>query len=215
MTTGTALTIDHILYVAADLDTASDHLWQTYGLEAIDGGKHEVWGTGNRLVPIGDHYIELFSVIDRGVAEGNPVGRWLLSASAKGDGPRAVCLRSTEFEMQAARLNLSIQDGERTYPDGRRVVWRQAGVAEAMLTGRPYFMFDWPEQSLALRLGQRPPCHATEMAGIASVTLRGPLEAFPELGPAIEVQSAAEIQLEHVVIARTDGSVFQIPGGIR
>lgn len=215
MTTGAALTIDHILYVAADLDTASDHLWRTYGLEAIDGGRHAAWGTGNRLVPIGDHYIELFSVIDRGIAEGNAVGQWLLSASTKGDGPRAVCLRSTEFEMQAARLNLSIQDGERIYPDGRRVVWRQAGVAEAMLTGRPYFLFDWPQQSLALRLGQRAPRHATELAGIASVKLRGPIEDFPDLGPAIDIQSAAEMALDHVVIARNDGSVFEIPGGVQ
>jgi hypothetical protein len=212
MTPDPTISIDHILYVARDLDVAAALMRERWGLYAVAGGCHPAWGTGNRLVPIGDHYIELFGVTDIDVASGNPVGRWLIAASEHCDGPRAVCLRSTDFDAQAARLGFNIENGERIYADGHRVVWRQAGVSEAMLSGTPFFFFDWPGESEALRLGQRPPRHAVEMAGIASVRLSGPSGRLPDLGPAIEIGQAADMRLDHVVVARADGSTFRIEG---
>jgi hypothetical protein len=35
-----------------------------YGLASIEGGRHPGWGTANRIIPLGDAYIELVTVVD-------------------------------------------------------------------------------------------------------------------------------------------------------
>lgn len=211
MTNPSTLSIDHLLYVAADLDAAARRLRRDHGLDAVAGGAHPDWGTGNLIVPVGEHFIELFAVTDRRRAEANPVGRWLLAAAAQGDGPRAVCLRSCDFAGDAARLGFSIEPGERVYADGRRIFWRQAGVREAMATGMPFFLFDWPAASAALRLGGGAPDHAAPMAGIASVTIASPT-ALPDLGGAVRVVAGAAPSLREAVLERADGGTIRLTG---
>ena len=36
--------IDHIIIGATDLAKAADHFYETYGLKAYTGGKHQGWG---------------------------------------------------------------------------------------------------------------------------------------------------------------------------
>jgi len=208
-----SLAIDHILFITRDLEQCKRRLRVDYGLDAVEGGAHPEWGTGNLIVPIGDQYIELFAVTDRLTAERHPVGRWLLDAVMRGEGPRAVCLRSRDFAADALRFGFTIEPGERVYSDGRCVRWLQAGVGEALATNRPFFMFDWPLESAELRLGLRPPKHDDEMAGISSVTIGSPV-ALPDLGPAVEIVPGDAYGLHRVILARTDGSTFDLAGAV-
>ena len=45
--------IDHVIYAVDDLDTAGAALFDREGLASVPGGRHEGWGTANRIVPLG------------------------------------------------------------------------------------------------------------------------------------------------------------------
>ena len=56
--------IDHVLYGVQDLDLAAGRLEADHGLVAAGGGSHGELGTANRLIPLGDQYLELITVAD-------------------------------------------------------------------------------------------------------------------------------------------------------
>src|SRR5262245_31668761 len=72
------LQIDHVVYGARNLDAGVASLEDRFGLASVPGGLHPGWGTANRIVPLGDTYIEMISVVEPGVAAGSAFGRALL-----------------------------------------------------------------------------------------------------------------------------------------
>ena len=56
--------LDHVLVAVADLAKAGQEFVERHGLASIEGGRHPAWGTANRIVPLGDSYLELIAVVD-------------------------------------------------------------------------------------------------------------------------------------------------------
>jgi hypothetical protein len=52
--------IDHLIYAVRDLDAAAAR-FDSLGLSSYPGGSHPGLGTSNRIVPLGDAYIELLA----------------------------------------------------------------------------------------------------------------------------------------------------------
>jgi hypothetical protein len=67
--------IDHIIIGAKDLKAAADHIYDTYGLKAYAGGRHQGWGTENIIVPLGEGYLEIAAVFDEELAKTIDWGR--------------------------------------------------------------------------------------------------------------------------------------------
>src|SRR2546425_8217492 len=63
------LGIDHLAIAVADPDDAATRLERDLGLAATGGGRHDALGTLNRLVWLGDTYLELIGVFERALAE--------------------------------------------------------------------------------------------------------------------------------------------------
>ncbi|HVF73481.1 MAG TPA: VOC family protein [Acidimicrobiales bacterium] len=108
--------VDHVIYGARDLDTAAEHLATAFGLESVEGGVHPQWGTANRLVGLGDSYLEVLA--------GPPV------ADLLGDGPDRLLgwmVRTDDIDADATRLGLDVVAMTRTRPDGIVLSWRLAG----------------------------------------------------------------------------------------
>jgi hypothetical protein len=138
-----ALEIDHILIPVDDLAAAGARTTATFGLTSIEGGRHPRWGTANRLIPLGDAYIELVAVVDRDVAELSAFGRWVLGANV--GQPLGWAVRTRDIESVSRRLGLSIGEGSRTTPDGDVLSWRSAGLDEAIAEpGLPFFI-EWAD----------------------------------------------------------------------
>jgi hypothetical protein len=57
---------DHVLIPVADLSGAVTEFERRYGVMSVEGGRHTGWGTANRIVPLGDSYLELVAVVDPG-----------------------------------------------------------------------------------------------------------------------------------------------------
>jgi hypothetical protein len=123
--------LDHVLIAVADLDAAGRDLEQRYGLSSLVGGRHPGWGTGNRIVPLGDAYLELVAMLDSAEAAQAPFGRWVGSMVGSTPTPFAWCVRTANLDGVAARLGLEPAAGSRETPDGSVLRWRIAGLEQA------------------------------------------------------------------------------------
>jgi hypothetical protein len=76
------LRLDHVIYGTADLDVAQRRIEAELGLEVLPGGRHAGQGSHNRIVPLGDGYLELMAIHDPDEAATNPFGQVLLEVLA-------------------------------------------------------------------------------------------------------------------------------------
>ena len=132
--------IDHVLLAAADIDAAAARLRENYGLTSLPGGTHPNWGTANRIVPLGGPYLEIIGVADPARAAQHPFGQWVGARAAEGDTLAGLMVEPDDFAAVCARLSLTPVPGERGRPDGTRVSWQLAGVAEALARTVPCFI---------------------------------------------------------------------------
>ncbi|MDQ3758081.1 MAG: VOC family protein, partial [Actinomycetota bacterium] len=117
--------VDHIVYGVSDLVAAADRLAEA-GLPSVAGGRHPQWGTENRIIGLGDCYLELLA--------GPPVTALLDGA---GDRLLGWMVRTDDIEGDAARLGLDVLPMTRETPEGAELRWRLAGFG----LGRPMPVF--------------------------------------------------------------------------
>ena len=155
-----------------NLDEAAARLWEEHGLASVLGGRHPAWGTANRVVPLGNDYVELLSVEERRAAESTSLGRALIEATAGGDRWFVVCLADADIDSTAERLGLDVVPGSRTLPDGSRVAWRSAGLDDARREAWMPFFIEWdvPPEG---HPGRTPATHRIPVAGITRVDVVG------------------------------------------
>jgi len=129
---GMLLGIDHLVIAVADPDAAAAELEAELGLAATGGGRHDA-GTRNRLVFLGDAYLELIGVWDGALARAHPIGAAVvraLDAGTPGLVTYAVATDGARREVMALRATGSaISDatgGARVRPDGETVAWHCA-----------------------------------------------------------------------------------------
>lgn len=139
------LGIDHVAIAVTDPDAAVERLAELLGMPAGEsGGRHEAWGTRNRLLWLRDTYIELCTVDDPALARDSWLGRPTLAALP---GPAAICwaLSSDDLETDRDVMNAlggilgEPIPGQRQRPDGRIVRWRLALPQEVALH-RPFLI---------------------------------------------------------------------------
>lgn len=175
------LEIDHVVIAVDDLVEADRALRRKYRLGSIEGGRHPDWGTANRLVPLGDAYLELVSVVDDSRAARSAFGRWVRDAAALRPF-LGWAARTSDLDIVARRLNLVPTEGARTRPDGQIVRWRIAGIEQAAETPCLPFFIEWdratslPGRAQVAR-GEGPP-------QLARLQLTGPADQLETwLGP--------------------------------
>src|SRR3954465_5030494 len=81
--------IDHVIYATADLDGAAARIETDLGLPAVGGGRHEGLGTHNRIVPLGEGYLELLAIADAEEAAASDLRRAVRQRGAHGGEGRA------------------------------------------------------------------------------------------------------------------------------
>jgi Glyoxalase-like domain len=137
------LELDHVLVAVTDLAEAAQGLEARHGLVSIGGGRHPGWGTANRIVPLGESYVELVAVVDEAEALHSPFGRWVASAHPAPARPLGWAVRTPRLDEVARRLGLTVAAGSRLGQDGRRLHWRLAGVEQASVEPSLPFFIEW------------------------------------------------------------------------
>jgi Glyoxalase-like domain len=120
--------IDHVIYATADLDRAAARIEREFGLTAVRGGRHERLGTHNRIVPLGEGYLELLAVADAEEAAASELGRAVTQRiDSVGDGLLGWAVAVDEIAPHAARLGI-----EQTTIARQGMSAQLAGLAESM-----------------------------------------------------------------------------------
>jgi hypothetical protein len=200
--------IDHVLIGARDLPAAADRLRDEHGLASVDGGVHPEWGTGNRIFPLGDDYVELIGIVDEETAARSLLGSWLREQLADGDRPFAWCLVVDDLDATAARLGIEPVAGGRTKPDGTRLSWRLLGLAEAIAEPPLPFFIEWGDA--VAHPGAEATDHASAATGIAWVEIGGDEARLAEWlgGAQLPVRVAAgEPGLRALALAAPGGEI--------
>jgi hypothetical protein len=141
------LGIDHLVIAVPALDAAAAAIEEALGLAVTGGGRHLALGTENRLVVLGDSYLELVSIADPEVAQRSWLGAPVMArlAEAGGFATWAVETDALEDDVAALRaigssLGASIA-GERVRTDGAVVRWRVA-LPGRLGPGEPPFLIE-------------------------------------------------------------------------
>ena len=136
------LALDHLVLGVADLDDAAAALRDEHGLVALPGGRHPLWGTANRIVPLGAAYLELVAVVDPVVAVTSAFGSWVADM-AVGRCAWGWAVRTSDIAATAARLGLDVVPGSRVTPAGTELRWQLAGVPGADTDRTLPFFIEW------------------------------------------------------------------------
>src|SRR4029453_15539131 len=137
------LRLDHVVYAVRDLPEASGRFREAFGLDSVDGGRHEGWGTANRIVPLGDQYLELVAAVHESKAAQTAFGRGVLERAARGGGWFTIAAVADDLDAVATRLGLEVGSGSRTRPDGQIVRWRMAGLDDPRREAWMPFFLIW------------------------------------------------------------------------
>jgi hypothetical protein len=162
--------IDHYIVVVPDPDEAADQLEQAIGLRASAGGRHAAYGSFNRLVWLGDSYIEILGVADRELAAGAWFGPHALKVLDRaGAGYIGVSFVSDDLDAEMAGLHRqgsrlgAAEPGQRHRPDGGTVRWKVASgdpdpeLGYLFLIEHDHTGAEWNEQDRARRAAESHP----------------------------------------------------------
>jgi Glyoxalase-like domain len=138
-----SIEIDHVIVAVDHLDHGAARLRADHGLASIPGGRHPGHGTGNMIVPLAGCYLELMAVVDRAEASGSELGRFVTEIVDGGGGPMALCLRTDDMAATCRARGLQQLAMGRERPDGVRLDWEVAGLAEMLGADRLPFFIQW------------------------------------------------------------------------
>jgi len=133
------LAVDHVIVCVPDLERSVRSFEQRHCVSSVPGGRHDGHGTANRLVPLGDAYIELVAVVDPDEARGSGFGSWVTSR-AGANGADAIAIRTDELDAVCQRLDLEPLAMSRRIGAGEELRWRIAGMDQLVTSGLPFFI---------------------------------------------------------------------------
>jgi Glyoxalase-like domain len=155
----------------ADLAAAARELEARHGLASIEGGRHPGWGTANRIVPLGEAYLELVTVADEAEAARSPFGSWVARVRSEHSRPLGWAVRTHELDETARRLDLTIGAGSRATRSGQVLRWRLAGIEQAAAEPSLPFFIEWADGTPFP--GRAPAHHPAGELAIAELQLGG------------------------------------------
>jgi hypothetical protein len=156
-----------VIVLVASLDAGREE-WEARGFRVDEGGRHPGRGTANLIIPLGEQYIELLTVVDRAEALTSPDGRPVLDALARrGPGVARWSVEPDDMDAVAARLGLPVEDRVRVRPDGVEVRWRAVAVNEAWASPDRCSFMTWPDAATRPARNDRPHANRTTAFSLA------------------------------------------------
>jgi hypothetical protein len=158
-----------VLLAVTDLTAAAAEIEARHGLSSVQGGRHPGWGTANRIVPLGETFIELITVVDPAEAAESAFGSWVASGATSERTPLGWVVRTDDIDGVAKRLGLEVAAKSRKDAGGRTLSWRVAGIEEAAAEPSLPFFVEWGDGTP--HPGRAPVTHPAGAVEIASLEL--------------------------------------------
>jgi hypothetical protein len=192
------LELSQVIFGVGDLDAATER-FRDLGFEVLDGGIHPGVGTANRVIPLGQEYLELLGVVDADRAAASEYGRALLRAVEHGDRLVRWSIRTDFIDDVAALLGLDVEPRQRARPDGEVLTWRAAGLDLALADATMPFFMQWDRDEQYP--GALPAAHPNGARRVSSLAI-----APTDAGTFRSWTEGADVPLE-IVAAATPGIV--------
>ncbi len=167
---------DHVIIGVNNLEQATNTFTQRLGLVASGGGTHPTGGTANRIIVIGDTYLELISVRVREEAQAS-----MLELLARGEGYLNCVFGSDDLQADSeaiAKRGIHIigpKEGQLKAADGRVRAWLRTDIERADLAQHYPFLIQHDsvgeERCMRLAGWQTPPVHPLGAHSVVSATL--------------------------------------------
>jgi len=168
--------LDHIIIGVHDLVQAEAIFSQKLGLAVSGGGIHPSGGTANRVIVIGDTYLELITVLTPAEAQQSMLKRF-----AKGDGYLNFVLSSDNIEADSAAMAkrgvaiIGPNAGQLRSPDGKVRGWSRTDIERPDLTQHYPFIIQHDstgeERRSRLAGWAEPPMHPLGAVKVNSTTI--------------------------------------------
>jgi hypothetical protein len=168
--------LDHIIIGVHDLDAAAQQFHHNLGLLPSGGGIHPIGGTANRIIVIGDTYLELIAIYQPEEAQES-----IRQRLAQGQGYLNFVLSSSDIEADSQALRqrgvavLGPTPGSLRSADGRMRAWSRVDIERPDLTQHYPFIIQHDsvgdERRQRLAGWSTPPEHSLGATKVQSVTL--------------------------------------------
>ena len=168
--------IDHVIIGVRDLEAAARRFEEQLGLRPSGGGIHPSGGTANRILVIGDTYLELIAI--RAPDEAQPS---MTQRLAKGEGYLNVVIGSNDLEADSAAMRergvrvLGPNAGQLRSADGRARGWLRSDVERPDLAQHYPFLIQHDssgeERRFRLAGWAQPPAHPLGATKVLSATI--------------------------------------------
>ncbi len=168
--------LDHIIIGVHDLEAATAIFSDKLGLVASGGGVHATGDTANRIIVIGNTYLELIAVRTPAEAQQSMVNRL-----AKGEGYLNFVLTSNDIQADSAAMKqrgvsiIGPKKGSLNAGDGRSRAWQRTDVERPDLTQHYPFLIQHDsageEKRKRLAGWTTPPGHPLGVSKVLSATL--------------------------------------------
>ncbi|REE02498.1 VOC family protein [Citricoccus nitrophenolicus] len=165
--------LDHVSYAVGPeegLAATVARLAETLGIERVKGGVHPRFGTRNAIFPLRNRqYLEVVEVLDHPSSEKAPFGQAVRARSEMGGGWMGWCVTVDDLAPFEERLERQSVPGNRKFPDGRELTWRQIGIKGLIADPQVPYLLRWDEGTEELHPSQ---AH-TPQAELSSITIAG------------------------------------------
>ena len=203
--------LDHVVISVSDLDAVADRLLRDHGLASVAGGRHDGHGTANRIVPLGDSYLELVTVVDPEEAAGSAFGRFVGERMGSEPSVDGLCVRTDSIDRVCRRLGLTATPMGRVTPDGKKLSWRLAGLERALDEGLPFFIqWEVPADELPARSAADHQVDVVEMRATAG----GDVELLSGWLGSVEQVAVVSQPPGFAVTVVTSGGVVDLPAAL-
>jgi len=160
-----------VFVAVTDLAAPAQEIEARHGLSSMQGGRHAGWGTANRIVPLGETYLELIAVVDPAEAADSAFGSWVAAGATPAGRPLGWAVRTDDLDEVAGRLGLAVEAKSRKDASGQTLRWRMAGIEEAAAEPSLPIYVEWGEGMPFP--GRAPVTHPAGGVEIASLELEG------------------------------------------
>ncbi len=170
------IALDHIIIGVGNLEQATEIFAENLGLLASGGGIHPTGGTTNRIIVIGDTYLELIAVHEPAEAQQS-----MLDRLAKGDGYLNFVLTSNDIEADSAAMRrrgvaiIGPNPGQLNTSTGRSRAWSRIDVQQPDLAQHYPFLIQHDstgaERRFRLAGWTEPPAHPLGASKVLSTTI--------------------------------------------
>lgn len=195
--------MDHVSYACEPdgLAATTERIASALGVEAVKGGVHPRFGTRNMIIPLTrHHYLEVVEVLDHPASDKAPFGQAVRARSAAGGGWMGWCVEVDDLVPFEDRLGRKAVPGNRKFPDGRELVWKQIGILGLIADPQVPYMLKW-EGDPALHPSNAYP----GTVSVTKLTIAGSAERVTEwLGEPVE-KPLEDVEVEWVSPKGTPG----------